>query len=79
VVGPYRSDADGLAGALKKLKCVNVEIDQYVDGYVFMVRIICSVYVIYVRANTGWQLLVSSMIIMDWFGIEKVVMDDFII
>ena len=48
------------------------------DEYVFMVRIICLVYVIYVRANTGWQLLVSMRIVY-WFGIGKVVMDDFII
>jgi hypothetical protein len=40
-----------------------------------MVRIICLVYVIYVRANKGWRLLVS-MIIVYWFGIEKVVMYD---
>lgn len=83
MVGPYRSDADGLAGALKKFKikkisCVNVEIYHTGMDMCSCFRIIGLAYVVYVRANRGWRLW-SSMRIVYRFGIEKVVSYDFII
>jgi hypothetical protein len=62
---------------LKNL-CVNDEIYHTGMDMCSCFRIICLAYVVYVRANRGWRLW-SSMIIVYRFGIEKVVSYDFII